>query len=133
MEAIYMGAMAGITRWLRATVLVTCIRGRMGALFMQRAGSTLRPSGARRLPPVGQQLLDSAVHLGGQPGEHVLEVDPRVMAAELDRLQQAHHDRSALAGQLAAYEQPIFSTNTPGPNLVFDMVMPTPGLCRFVG
>jgi hypothetical protein len=31
------------------------------------------------------------------------------MPAQLDRLQQAHHDRSALTGQLTAHEEPIFA------------------------
>lgn len=60
---------------------------------------------------MGQQLFDAAIQLRGQSREHVLEVSPRIAAIEFDRLQQAHHDTGALAGQLAADEQPVAATD----------------------
>ena len=113
METIYFGAVARLTRWLRGNTLVACIGRSMGAMFLQRASSTFRTSSAR-LPPVGQQLLDSAVELRRQPGENVLEVGPRVMPAQLGRLQQAHHHCGALAGQLTAYKKPVAPTKAQG-------------------
>ena len=77
----------------------------------------------RAAPLMRQQLINPAVQLGRQPGEHILEVGIRVMPAQLDRLQQAHHDRSALTGQLTAHEEPIFATYRPGPHLVLDVVV----------
>ena len=56
-----------------------------------------------------QQFVDAAVQVRWQPGEHVLEVSPGVMPAELGRLHQAHHHGRALAGQFAAGEQPGFA------------------------
>ena len=55
-----------------------------------------------------QQLVDAAVQVGGQPGEHVLEIRPRVMPVQLGRLQQAHDHGGALACQFAAGEEPLF-------------------------
>jgi hypothetical protein len=56
-----------------------------------------------------EQLVDFAVELSRQTREHVLEVDPRFNLVELGRLQQTHDHRSALASDLAAHEEPIFS------------------------
>src|SRR6476646_9321654 len=46
-------------------------------------------SGARRLPAVRQQFVNSTVQLRGQPGEHILEVGPRISPIELGRLRRA--------------------------------------------
>lgn len=42
---------------------------------------------------MGQQFLDAAVGLRGQPLEHVAQVGVRVMPVELGRLHQAHRCR----------------------------------------
>ena len=75
--------------------------------LIKRAGLTLFSTGV--VPVVGQQVFDPAVELRGQSCQHILEVGPRVMPAQLGTLQQAHHDRGALAGQFAAYEQPVLA------------------------
>ena len=96
--AICIGVQARIGHWLRACALVASIAWRMVALVLASAG---------RLPPMRQQLLDAAVELRWQPGEHVFEVGPRVAPAQLGTLQQAHHHCGALAGQLAANKEPV--------------------------
>jgi len=97
-----------LARWLRVGALFACIGQRMAGLFTLRVGAAWWTS-VDALPPVRQQLLDPAVQLRGQPREHVLQVSPGLVPIELGRLQQAHHHRSALAGQLAADEQPVAS------------------------
>src|SRR5438105_1981933 len=115
-EAICSRATAFAGRWLRVAVL-------MVAAAWMRYLESIGACSAGRLPAVGQQLLDPAVQLRGQPREHVLEVDPRLVAIELGRLQQAHHDSSALAGQLASNEQPVAPTESPRPNSILDVVV----------
>lgn len=70
-----------------------------------------------------KQLVDAAVQLRGKTGEHVLEVCPRIMAIELGRLHQAHHDRSTMAGEFASAEQPCFSAHCPGTDQILAMVV----------
>ena len=84
MEVVYFRVVLRLGHWLWVSVLVSCIVRRTGALF-ERAGSRWRSSAAG-LPPMGQQLPNSAVDLRRQPGEHVLEVSPWVMPVELGRL-----------------------------------------------
>ena len=60
---------------LRVAVLAVFIRAAGAAAWARRLVSGRRAS-AGAVPPVGQQLLDAAVQLRGQPGEHVLEVGP---------------------------------------------------------
>ena len=55
-----------------------------------------------------QQLVDTAVQVAGQARKHVLEIGPRVVAVHPGRLHQAHDNSGALAGELAAGEQPCF-------------------------
>ena len=109
MDAARMAVMAVVAHWLsiggmlaamlsRAVGLVPPVRRRAGP------GRSVLADGA---PLVWQQLFDPAVHLRRQPGEHVLEIRPRLVPVELGRLQQAHHHRSPLARELAADEQPI--------------------------
>jgi len=100
--------MTQLARWLPVGALVTCIGQRLVALFTHRARATWRTS-VGALPPMRQQLFDPAVQLRRQPRQHVLQVSPGIVPIELGRLQQAHHHRSAFAGQLAADEQPVFS------------------------
>lgn len=61
-----------------------------------------------------QQFVDAAVQLRGQAGQDVLEVGPRIMAIELGRLHQAHHDGRTLAGEFASAKEPRFSAHCPG-------------------
>ena len=70
-----------------------------------------------------QEFLDAAVHVGGQPRQHVLEVDPRIVPVELGRLRQAHDDGSALAGEFATGEEPCAAPHRPAAHEVLDMVV----------
>src|SRR4029453_5340610 len=89
------------------------------SMFMPRSMSSL----GRRLPLVWEEFLDAAVRMRGQPLEHVPEVGMWVVPVELGRLQQAHHDRGALSGELAAAEQPCLPSHGPGSDLVLQMVV----------
>ena len=106
MATTYRAARARLTRWLWVSALIACMGQRLVAHWGLRVWSTCLTS-VGRPPAMGQQFLESAVRQRGQPREHVLEVGPRVSPIELGRLQQAHHHRGSLAGQLAADEQPI--------------------------
>jgi hypothetical protein len=97
-DAAWAKATMFASRWLGVVVLTVFIVGRSAAVSARRLWSTWSSS-AGRLPPVGQQFLDSAVQLHRQPGEDVLQVGPRVVPVELGRLKQAHHDSSALAAK----------------------------------
>jgi hypothetical protein len=102
------GAVAGqFVRWVRAVIGIANIGAISAVLLIKRAGKALFSADA--LPLMRQQLFDSTVELRRQPGEHILEVGPRVMPIELCRLQQTHHHRGALAGQFTADEQPILA------------------------
>ena len=114
--------MTRLACWLRVFALVGCIVQRIAVLFVRRVCAAWWTSVAA-LPPVRQQLLDPAVQLRGHPREHILQVSPGIVSMELGRLQQAHHHRSPLAGQLTANEQPIAPPQRPGPHLVFDVVI----------
>ena len=105
MATTYRAARAWLARWVRISALVACMGHRMAAHWARRVGWAWLTS-VGRLPAMRQQLLDSAVQLRRQSREHVLEVGPRVSPVELGRLQQAHHDRGSLAGQLAADKKP---------------------------
>jgi hypothetical protein len=106
-----------------------CIGGMLGAMLSRAVGLARRRAGSGQsvsadgTPFVGQQLFDPAVQVGGQPGEHVLQILPRLVAIWLGRLQQAHHHRSPLARQWAADEQPVASPQSPRPDPVLDMVV----------
>ena len=121
-DAACTAVMAFAAQCLRVGGMIVAMLKRVLAFSTRRASAT-RSASASRLPVVRQQLFDSAVQLRGQPGEHGLEIGPRLAPIELGRLQQAHHHRSALAGQLAADEQPIAPAKGPGPNPVLDMVV----------
>ena len=107
MTMIYAAVAGQFVRWVRAVIGIADIGAISAVLLIKRAGQALFSADA--LPLMRQQFLNPAVQLGRQPGEHILEVGIRVMPAQLDRLQQAHHDGSALTGQLTAHEEPIFA------------------------
>ena len=104
---IYWVAAGQLARWMRAAIRMAhlCVSALVSAL--KRAG--LKWVSASTLPAMWQQFLDPTVELGRQSGQNVLEVGKGVMPVELGRLQQAHHHGGTLAGQLAAYEQPVFA------------------------
>ena len=98
--------------WLKAVDFAMRLRGAVALLFSRAMVRALwcpdrgpTPS-AGRPPTVWQQLLHTAVQLRGHTRQDVLEVGPRVVPMHLGRLQQAHHDGSALAGQLTAHQEP---------------------------
>ena len=109
MTMIYGTAACPVVRWVGVIVVVASMALSAMMALIKRAGAAWFSTGV--VPVVGQQLLDAAVELRGQPGQNTLEVGPRIMPVELGTLQQAHHHRSALAGQFAAYEEPIFTTD----------------------
>src|SRR5450759_1573673 len=121
-DAVWSKAAAYAGRWLRIAVLIVFILARAAAASVRRQGWS-RSSSAGRLPPVGQQLLDLAVQLRGQPREHVLQVGPGLVPFELGRLQQAPPDSSPLAGQLTTHKEPVAPTEGPRPNSVLDVVI----------
>jgi hypothetical protein len=105
--AIYCGVAEQLARWMRMGIrMARCCAGALVSAF-KRAG--VKWVSVSTLPAMWQQFLDPTVELGRQSGQNVLEVGKGVMPVELGRLQQAHHHGGTLAGQLAAYEQPIFT------------------------
>src|SRR5438105_5694728 len=122
MAMTYRAVSAWLSRWLWVSAVIACMGQRLVALWALRVWSTWLTS-IGRPPAMRQQFLESAVRQRGQPREHVLEVGPGISSVELGRLQQAHHDRGSLAGQLTADEEPGFSTHRPRPHLVFEVVV----------
>ena len=57
------------------------------------------------------QLVDAMVGMERQAIEDILEVDPGVVAVQLGRVGEAHDDRSALAREFAAREEPCLSAH----------------------
>src|ERR1019366_4246158 len=121
-DAVWAKAAAFAARWLIVVALIVFNFARAAAASVRRWRSTWSSS-AGRLPPEGEQLLDPAVQRRRQAREDVLEVGPGFVPVELGRLQQAHDDSRPLAGQLAADEQPVAATKSPGPNSVLDVVV----------
>lgn len=66
----------------------------------RRAG---KMSGRRR-PTMREQLFYAGGRVCRQPGQHVLEVSPRIVAVQLRRHDEAHDYGGALAGQFASGE-----------------------------
>ena len=122
MATTYCAARARLTRWLWVSALIACMGQRLVAQWGLRVWSTWLTS-VGRSPAMGQQFFEPAVRQRRQPREHVLEVGPRVSRVEPGRLQQAHHHRGSLTGQLAADEQPIAASKRPGPHLVLKVVI----------
>ena len=69
MTMIYTAVAGQWVRWVR-----TIIAARLIAPLIKRTGLALFSASAA--PLMRQQLLDSAVQLSRQPGEHILEVGP---------------------------------------------------------
>ena len=110
--AIYWAVAGQLARWLRAAIrMAHCCAGALVSA-LKRAG--VKWVSASTLPAMWQQFIDPTVELRGQSGQDVLEIGKGVMPAELGRLQQAHHHRGTLAGQLAAYEQPFLRPRPQG-------------------
>ena len=65
-------------RWPAVMGLVFAARRRACDLFSPRGGLRTAWTSGRRLPAVRQQFVDTAVELGRQAREHVLEVGPGV-------------------------------------------------------
>ena len=80
---IWRKATALTRRWLCVVALVVSFV-RMTIAATRQAVSC--PGSIARLPLVGQQLLDPAVQLRGQPREDVLHVGPRLVPVEACRL-----------------------------------------------
>ena len=114
---------APIRRWLCcvALAIVSFVRSRVSSTWRRQAAAS--PRSAARLPPVGQQLLDSAVQLRGQPREDVLQVSPRLVSVELCALKQTDYDGSTLACQLASYEERVLLGQHDRPDPVFTVVV----------
>ena len=87
-NAVCTAVMVVVAFGLSAAGMVALILRRAVALAVRRAGSGESVSAAA-LPLMGQQLLDPAVQLHRQPGEHVLEIGPRLVPVELGRLRRA--------------------------------------------
>ena len=66
-------------------MLATALRW-ASAFALRRSGSG-QSNSAHGLPLVWRELLDPAVQLRGQPGQHVLEIRPGRVPVELGRLQ----------------------------------------------
>ena len=78
----YRAVMTQLARWRRVVILVVCIGQRMAALLTRRVCAAWWTS-VGLVPPVRQQLLDSAVQLRGQSREHVLQVGPGIVPLSL--------------------------------------------------
>ena len=66
-----------------------------------------------------QEFGDQMVFVRGQALQHVFEIGIRIMPIEFGALNQAHDRSRTLAGPQRAREQPVFSSNRNGPDLVF--------------
>lgn len=65
-----------------------------------RTGVSVRRShlvGDDRRPVMRQQLVDNAVLLRRQSGQHILQIGVGIVAVQLRRLDQTHHGGSKLA------------------------------------
>lgn len=87
-DALWSRATTLTTRWLSIVVLSALMLARAATVSIRLLLSVCWAS-ARWLPTMRQQLLNPAVQLGGQPGEHVFEVGPRLVPVELGRLRRA--------------------------------------------
>lgn len=70
-----------------------------------------------------QQFLHPAGSLCGQPREHILEVDIRVVPIHASRLDQAHDGSRSLARAQATGKQPVRAPKGNGPDLILDPVV----------
>ena len=81
-DAACTAVMAVVAHCLSIGGMIAAVLSRAVAFAMRRAGSGGSVS-ADGPPLVGQQLFDPAVQLRWQPGEHVLEIGPRLVPIEL--------------------------------------------------
>ena len=72
---------------------------------------------------MGKELVDVALLVGGQSDQDVFEVGVGIVAVELGRLDQARNRSGTLARAQAAGEQPVRSSQGPGPDLRFVVVV----------
>ena len=75
------------------------------------------------LPAMRQQFFNAAVHMARQSGQHVLEINPWIMAMQFGGLQQTHHDGGSLTGEFTSREEPGLPAHCPRSNQIFDMVV----------
>ena len=87
-DAFCGAAMALAAHCLSVGAAIASMLRRALALSACRASAT-RSACVNGLPLVRQQLVDPAVQLRRQPGEHVLEVRPGIVAVELGRLRRS--------------------------------------------
>ena len=113
-DAACMAVMVVIAHCLSVGVAIASMLRRAVAFSTRRSAASCSGSPAG-LPLVGQQLIDPAVQLRRQPGQHVLEISPRLMPIELGRLQQAHHHGGALATQADEPDSQRIAITVPDP------------------
>ena len=87
-DAACIAVMAFAARCLSVGIMLAS-RLRRAVVFSTLRASAARSASAHRLPLVWQQFFDSAVQLRRQPGEHVLEIGPRLVPIELGRLRRS--------------------------------------------
>ena len=88
-----------------------------------RAGNGFQGELGGALPARRQQLVNTAIGMHRQTREHIGQINQRFDAIHLGRLNQAHDLGGACTGDHRATEEPIFTTNSPRPNLVFDTIV----------
>ena len=83
------------------------------------------------LVPVGGCETDRLAGFhGGETGEDVFEVFPRVQPQTAAVLDEGVDDRGFLSGVFGSDEEPVLGSELGGADGVFDEVMPRPDLCR---
>ena len=81
-------------------------------------------------PVGGREVGGLAGFHGGQTGEDVFKVFPRVEAKAAAVLDEGVEDGGFFSGVLAADEEPIFGSELGAPDGVLNEDMPPPDLCR---
>ena len=74
-----------------------------------------RRSGGRLVSAWRQQFFNAAVRVAGKPLQHVVQVGPRIVSVELDRLHEAQDDRRVQASQVAVAGQPCAAPHPSAP------------------
>ena len=65
--------------------------------------------------------------------QHVHEIGVRIDVVQAAGHQQTLDDADVLGAQFGPGEQPVAPAHGDDTQCAFQMVMPTPGLCRFMG